>query len=53
MPKGKGTLERKLERNKAHSKDVTIAMERKVKKSTHTRDSAAMSGLGSTEEPDK
>ena len=50
MTKSKESVERKLDRNKAHAKDVSAGIERNFKKSTHTKESATMPGLGSKEE---
>jgi hypothetical protein len=49
MQKSKESVERKLDKNKAHSKDISAGIERNFNKSTHTNESAQMPGLGSKE----
>ncbi|WP_163215717.1 hypothetical protein [Clostridium thermarum] len=50
MQKGKESLERKLKNNKYHTEEVSHNIEMRFKKSTHTKASAMLSGLGSDKE---
>jgi hypothetical protein len=50
MQKSKESLERKIENNRYHTHEVAENIEMRFKKSTHTKASAMLSGLGSDKE---
>lgn len=50
MQKSKESLERKIENNKEHPHEVAQNLEMRFNKSTHTKESAVLPGLGSKNE---
>lgn len=50
MQKSKESVERKIENNRYNTQEVADNIEMRFKKSTHTKESAVLSSLGTGEE---